>query len=160
MEFMVDKEKAEIKVIREFTAPLQTVWDAWTKSEILDQWWAPKPWKAKTKSMDFRVGGRWLYSMVGPDGSEQFCLLDYHAISPLKSYSGRDAFCDEHENISGEFPGSTWYVSFAENGNLTTVSITIQHNSPEDLEKIISMGFKEGFTMGMQNLDDLLAGKN
>lgn len=159
MEFIVDKENARIQVIRNFSAPLQTVWDAWTKSEILDQWWAPKPWKARTKSMDFRVGGRWVYAMVGPDGSEQYCLADYLEISPLKSYVGRDAFCDENENISTDFPGSTWLVEFSFDGKMTTVSITIQHNSLEDLEKIVSMGFKEGFTMGLQNLEDWLSGK-
>ena len=48
-DFSIDRENKTIKVKREFAAELPLVWDAYTKSEILDQWWAPKPWKARTK---------------------------------------------------------------------------------------------------------------
>jgi uncharacterized protein YndB with AHSA1/START domain len=51
MDFVVDKSNNIITVKREFAAELPLVWDAYTKSEILDQWWAPKPWKARTKTM-------------------------------------------------------------------------------------------------------------
>lgn len=68
IDFSVDKQKNNIQVKREFTAPLNKVWEAWTESQLLNQWWAPKPYKAKTKVMDFREGGYWLYSMEGPEG--------------------------------------------------------------------------------------------
>ncbi|MDZ7624970.1 MAG: SRPBCC domain-containing protein [Ignavibacteriaceae bacterium] len=61
MDFIVDKQNNKVKVTREFAAPLSKVWAAWTQSELLDQWWAPKPWKAKTKEMEFKEGGHWLY---------------------------------------------------------------------------------------------------
>ena len=54
-DFSVNKENKTITVKREFAASLPLVWDAYTKSEILDQWWAPKPWKAKTKTMNERT---------------------------------------------------------------------------------------------------------
>jgi uncharacterized protein YndB with AHSA1/START domain len=63
--FVVDKERQTITVTREFAAPLALVWQAYTKADILDQWWAPKPWKTRTKRMDFSEGGEWLYAMVG-----------------------------------------------------------------------------------------------
>ncbi len=59
-----DAANKKLIVVREFDAPLEQVWKAWTDSNILDKWWAPKPWKAKTKSMDFREGGTWLYSLM------------------------------------------------------------------------------------------------
>ena len=68
MNFSVDKENNRVNVEREFAAPVGKVWAAWTQQELLDQWWAPRPWKARTKSMDFREGGTWLYAMVGPRG--------------------------------------------------------------------------------------------
>jgi uncharacterized protein YndB with AHSA1/START domain len=49
MNFVVDKQNNKVKVTREFAAPLSKVWAAWTQSELLDQWWAPKPWKAKQR---------------------------------------------------------------------------------------------------------------
>ncbi len=62
-DFIVNKENNTVNVKREFAADLQLVWDAWTKPELLDQWWAPKPYQTKTISMDFREGGMWLYYM-------------------------------------------------------------------------------------------------
>ena len=55
-----DVANNKMTVVRQFDAPVEQVWRAWTESELLDQWWAPLPWKAKTKKMDFREGGSWL----------------------------------------------------------------------------------------------------
>src|SRR5687767_16002716 len=104
MDFQVDKEAKQIKVTREFDAPLDLVWQAWTNSEILDQWWAPKPWKAVTKSMDFREGGTWLYYMQGPEGEKHWCKAEYKSIKPQKFFSWLDAFCDEKGVINKDMP--------------------------------------------------------
>ena len=63
-DFTVDKSTNTIHITREFAADIDLVWDAFTTAEILDQWVAPKPWKSKTKVMDFKVGGRRFYAMV------------------------------------------------------------------------------------------------
>ncbi|MES2431841.1 MAG: SRPBCC domain-containing protein [Bacteroidota bacterium] len=155
-DFTVDKANKQIHVKREFAAPVQKVWSAWTDSKILDQWWAPKPFKAVTKSQEFKVGGTWLYAMVGPD-FEHWCRADYKTIDVLKSYTGLDAFCDENGNINMDFPRMSWDVSFTDKGTTTIVDIKVSYDKLEDLEKIIEMGFKEGFTAGLGNLDELLA---
>ncbi|WP_188935019.1 SRPBCC family protein [Dyadobacter endophyticus] len=156
MNFSVDKENNRINVEREFAAPVAKVWAAWTQSELLDQWWAPRPWKARTKSMDFREGGSWLYAMVGPEGEEHWAKLDYKTINPQKSFSGIDAFCDENGKLNEEFARSTWTNTFTETDGSTTVSVVIQYDKYEDIEQIMQMGFKEGFTMALGNLDELL----
>jgi len=155
-DFTVNRESKIITVKREFAAPLEEVWAAWTQRELLDQWWAPKPYQAKTKSMDFNEGGFWLYAMVGPDNSAQWCRADYQTIDHLKSYSALDAFCDEDGNVTLNFPGSLWTNSFSQLDDSTLVTIIIKYKELTDLEKIIEMGFKEGFTAGLENLDALL----
>jgi uncharacterized protein YndB with AHSA1/START domain len=155
-DFQVDKENKTIHVTREFDAEKQLVWDAWTKPELLDQWWAPKPWVAKTKSMDFREGGSWLYAMVSPEGEYHWCRVDYKKIEPVVSFSGLDAFCDENSVMNDAMPRSNWNNRFSENNGTTTVDIRITFQDLNSLEKIIEMGFKEGFTMGLGNLDELL----
>jgi uncharacterized glyoxalase superfamily protein PhnB/uncharacterized protein YndB with AHSA1/START domain len=157
MDFQVDKEAKQINVTREFDAPRDLVWQAWTDSEILDEWWAPKPWKTETKFMDFRKGGHWLYSMKGPEGERHWCRLDYTSVKPRNSFSGLDAFCDENGKVNDKFPRSEWENRFTEEGETTTVHIRITYQSLTDLEKIIEMGFKEGFTMGLENLDHWLS---
>lgn len=159
LDFNVDKENKEIVIRREFDAPVHTVWRAWTESSILDQWWAPKPWKAQTKSMDFRIGGSWLYAMVGPDGKEQFGRADYHAIALAKNFSLTDAFTDEKGNIDTAMPQSTWNVTFKEKNDSTLVTVQITNEKAEDFDKLLKTGFQEGMTAALENLDDLISDK-
>ena len=87
MDFTVNKETSTVHVKREFNASLPDVWSAWTEPQILDLWWAPAPWKSKTKSMDFKEGGRRLYAMVGPDGEERWsCLSCVFYVSCVRDY--------------------------------------------------------------------------
>ncbi len=156
-DFSVDKEHKTITVKREFDAPRNIVWDAYTKSEILDQWWAPKPWKAKTKEMDFRNGGRWLYVMTGPKGEEQWSTESYSDIEAWKKFTAEDAFSDADGKTDESMPQSTWEVSFSDKeGNKTLVTILIAFDDNKQLEELLNTGFKEGLAMGMENLDGLL----
>jgi uncharacterized protein YndB with AHSA1/START domain len=153
--FTVNKETKTVFITREFDAYLSLVWDAFTKAEILDQWVAPKPWASKTKFMDFSVGGRRFYAMVSPEGLERWAVQKYTSISPKTNFKMFNAFADKDENI--ELPGSDWDYTFIEQNGKTKVNITIYNESLARLEKMIEMGFKEGFTMSMNNLENLLA---
>jgi len=157
MDFTIEKQTNTIKVRREFDAPIEKVWAYWTEKDLQDQWWAPKPWKAKTKSQDFRVGGRQLYAMLGPKGEEQWALADYTSITYPSNFKFTDAFSDKDGNIDQTKPRSKWDVNFTQSGDSTIVSIEIKHDKPEDLDAYLKMGFKEGFTMALENLDEILA---
>lgn len=155
-EFTVHTETNTVNVSKTFVANLNLVWDAYTKPTILDQWWVPKPWLARTKSMDFTVGGRRLYAMVGPQGEEHWALADFTSISPKTNFQFLDAFCDQEGNIKNEMPRSNWDVNFVDEGQTTTVNMVIKHKNLADLEQVIEMGFKEGFTMALNNLAQIL----
>lgn len=144
-------------VTREFDAPLSKVWDAHTKNELLEQWWAPLPWKAVTKSYDFREGGHWHYYMAGPQGEQFWSWLGYHNIHPQKSFSADDYFCDEAGAKNADLPGTSWTVEFAEENGRTTLVSHITFATAEDLKKLTEMGMKEGYTMGLNQLEKLLA---
>jgi PhnB protein len=155
-DFAVDRDNRTINVEREFEAPLPLVWAAWTEKDILDQWWAPKPWQAKTKWMDFSEGGYWLYAMVGPEGETHWARADFRSIAPLEGYTALDGFCDEHGTINPDLPRSLWATRFTGRENRARVNIQITFEKLEDLEELIRMGFKEGFAAGLQNLDHYL----
>ncbi len=147
----------KIKVTREFDAPPEQVWKAWTESELLDQWWAPRPWKAETKNMDFRVGGNWLYCMSGPDGSKNWCRVDFKAIDQGKSFSADNYFCDENGVEDRSFPVGHWKNVFSETDGGTKVDVELSFDDEAGMKKLVDMGFEGGFTMAHGNLDELLA---
>lgn len=153
-DFTVDKATKTAFITREFDAPLSLVWDAFTKAELLDQWVAPKPWASKTKFMDFKVGGRRFYAMVGPEGQERWAIQRYTSISPKTNFKMFNAFADKDENP--ELPGSDWDYTFSEQNGRTTVHITIYNESLARMEKMIEMGFVEGFKASINNLEELL----
>ena len=154
-DFTVDKATKKVFITREFDAELSLVWDAFTKKEILDQWWAPKPFASKTKVLDFKVGGRRFYAMVSPEGQERWILQKYTSISPKTNFKFFNAFADENE--TPELPGSEWDHTFSEENGTTKVSIAIYNESLERMEKQIEMGFKEGFTVTLNYLAELLS---
>lgn len=154
-DFTVDKITKTVFIDREFAAELSLVWDAFTKPEILDQWVAPKPWRSKTKYMNFKVGGRRFYAMVSPEGLERWSIQEYTSITPKTNFKMYNTFADKDENP--ELPGSDWDYNFSELNGITKVSIAIYNESLERLERMIEMGFKEGFTMSVDNLEKLLA---
>lgn len=156
-DFLVDKENRKINVKRSFDAPLDLVWAAWTDPEILDLWWAPKPYKTETKYLNFKEGEKWLYNMVGPDGEGQWCFFEYKKINPMQSYSGYDAFCDEEAVADQTKPRVDWENQFrSDGGDSTIVEIEMSFENLADLETIIQMGFKEGFSMAIGNLDEYI----
>ncbi|HLY68109.1 MAG TPA: SRPBCC domain-containing protein [Puia sp.] len=154
-DFTVDKTAQKVFINREFDAGLSLVWDAYTKPEILDQWWAPKPWASKTKVMDFKVGGRRFYAMVSPEGQERWSVQKYTSITPKTNFKLHNAFADKDENP--ELPGSEWDLSFSEQIGKTTVRVTIYNESLARMEKMADSGFRQGTEMQLKNLEELLA---
>lgn len=153
-DFTFDKPAKMAFINREFDAELSLVWDAFTKPEILDQWVAPKPWTAKTKSMNFEVGGKRFYAMVSPEGQEHWSIQEYTSISPKTNFKMLNAFADQEGNP--DLPGSEWEYNFSEQNGITTVRIAIYNESLARLEKMIEMGFTQGFKMSIDNLEKLL----
>lgn len=156
MDFRIDREENAVIVEKEFAAPLDIVWSAWTRGETLDKWWAPKPWKTKTESMKFRENGKWFYAMIGPDGEKHYSMAEYKEIVQEQKFEGLDYFCDEKGNMNEELPKSHWLVEFEPEGSHTFVTIKTKYESAEDLNTIMKMGFQEGFTAALTQLDELL----
>ena len=155
MEFVVNKETKTVDITKEFDAPQDLVWDAYTKAELLDQWWAPKPFSSRTKEMNFEEGGKRFYAMVSPEGQERWILQQYKTITPKTNFTLLNAFADENENP--QLPGSDWDFNFSEQDGRTKVHVSIYNESLERLERMIEMGFTEGTEAQLKNLEELLA---
>lgn len=156
MDFIVNKETKTVTITKEFDAKRDLVWDAYTKPELLDQWWAPKPWMSRTKVLDFEVGGRRFYAMVSPEGGERWAVQRYTSITPKTNFKFFNAFADPDENL--ELPGSDWDFNFSEDDGKTKVHVSIYNESLERMEQVTKGGyFREGTYAQMRNLEELLA---
>lgn len=152
-DFNVDKTTKTVYITREFNAEQSLVWDAFTKAELLDQWGAPAPMRAKTKYMDFKVGGRRFYAMISPDGQELWSLQQYTSITPKTNFKLYNSFADKDENP--ELPGSEWDYTFSEHNGITTVNISIFNESLERMERLAD-GAVKGLAVMFNNLDGML----
>lgn len=156
-DFKVDKSLNTVIITREFNANLDLVWDAFTKKEILDQWGAPSPWTLQTKYMDFKIGGRRLFAMKGPEGQEFWSVQDYTSITPKTNLKFISNFADEDGNANPQFKGSENSFEFSEKNGITTVTTTIKYETVEVLEMMVERGFKEGTAATFENLEKFLA---
>ncbi|MEQ9221343.1 MAG: SRPBCC domain-containing protein [Cyclobacteriaceae bacterium] len=156
-DFLVDKEMNTITVKREFAANRQLIWDCYTKSEMLDQWFAPEPFATKTKSMDFSEGGHWHYAMVDPEDKEYWGWTEYTKIKAIDYYKTLDAFSDSEGNLNSDLPQAEWHIEFSDKGKNTLVVTTVQYDSLEALDQVINMGMKDGLTSTLERLDKLLS---
>lgn len=155
-DFIADKEKNTLTIRREFLAGRQLVWDCYTKSELLDQWFAPAPLTTKTKSMDFREGGHWHYAMVEPTGTEYWGLTAYQTITPIDNYTALDAFSNAEGEINEDLPRAEWLVNFTDMEENALVETIVTYKSLSDLETVIQMGMEQGMMATLEKLDQLL----
>ncbi len=155
-DFNVDKATNTVLVSREFAAELDLVWDAFTKPEILDRWGAPAPWKTETVYMNFEVGGRRFYKMISTEGQEYFSVQDFTSISPKTNFKYISGMSDKDENINPDFYGAENNLDFSEANGVTTFRMSIKYKNLETLEMMANDRFREGFTMTLNILENLL----
>ncbi|AZA78856.1 SRPBCC domain-containing protein [Chryseobacterium sp. G0186] len=154
--FNKDFDSNSVYVMKIYDADVSTVWSYFTQSELLDQWWGPKPWKCETLNQDFKEGGVWLYSMVGPNGEKAYSQSKYGEIMEHRSLDWISAFCDEKGNVNEDFSGSKWLIGFTGVEEGTKITVNIHYQSQEVMKKMLDMGFEGGFTMGLNQLQEIL----
>jgi uncharacterized protein YndB with AHSA1/START domain len=150
-----DLREKSILISREFNASTELVWKAFTDCEILDKWWGPAPWRAETKFQDFSVGGYWLYAMVSPENQKHWGRMNYLSIDTHKNFHLEDFFCDENGNPNSELPVSKGSNVFTATATGTRVEIKMSYSTEEQLQKIIEMGFEQGITACLEQLEQL-----
>jgi uncharacterized protein YndB with AHSA1/START domain len=142
--FETDLAAKKFHVVREFNAPIEKVWKAWTDPDLLEKWWGSKPWTAITKSMDFTVGGDWLYDMVGPEGQKHPSQANFTAI-------------ENGSRFAADTGVGHWNNKFVALGDKTKVVIDISFDDEATWKTMMEMGFEAGTAMSLNQLDELLA---
>lgn len=96
--------------------------------------------------------------MVGPapENQKHWSLEEYKEINPEQSFVADDYFCDEDGTPLKDMPSNNWKVAFTEENGTTKLKVTVRMKSEKDLQKLTEMGFKEGFSQGLDQLEVLL----
>jgi uncharacterized protein YndB with AHSA1/START domain len=130
MDRIVEKQ---VVVSRSFNAPLEKLWKAWTEPEHFMQWYGPKGFTTPTCEIDFRVGGRHLWSMRSPDGMEMYYTGTYKEIVPLERIVFSDSLSDAEGNVmdptamgmpEGSPASMDVTVTFVHADGVTTVTVS------------------------------------
>ena len=154
--FNTDSHHATIFVMKIFDAKGEEVWNYFTNSELLDSWWAPKPWKCETQKMNFENGGTWNYAMVSPENEKHFAGIDYEEINPNRSIAWSDYFCDEKGIKNVEFPTTNWLIGFTGVEEGVKLTVNLHFASEKERNAILEMGFEEGFKAILNQLEEIL----
>ena len=159
---------AEFVITRLFKAPRQQVWDAWTKPEILAQWFGPKGVTSTIKTFDLRPGGTMHGRMESPGGSPMWVKFVYREVVAPSRLVWEHSFADEHANVvSSPFGGACPLrilstVTLAEEGTGTRLHLawTPLDASEEERQAFAAMteSMTEGWGGTFDKLDELLAG--
>jgi uncharacterized protein YndB with AHSA1/START domain len=150
----------DIVITREFNAPRQLVWDAWTKPEHIEKWFGPKGFTTRVDAFDFKVGGRAVYIMIGPDGTEYPSTGVYKEIVPIEKIVSTDEFGEGMEEAHPEMDLPKGMIStflFDDLGERTKLTLITSHPSVEEREKHEAMGVVDGWNSTLDKLEDLLS---
>jgi len=137
----------EIVVSRLLDAPRELVFEAWTKSEHVAQWFGPNGFTTTTQEMDVRPGGTWRFIMHGPDGTDYNNRVVYSVVSPP------DRLAYDHDDGEGNFAFKGEVTFEAEGEQKTLVTLRTILSSPEVLKQMIEqVGALEGANQTMDRL--------
>ncbi len=155
---MQNQMTGEITFTRVFDAPRELVFRAFSEPEQVRQWWGPTGWTMPVCTIDFRPGGEWHYCISNAAGEEHCARAVYHEIVVPEKIVFSDAMVDAQGQVIEALPKKRTTVIFADLGEKTQITVQVQAVSPADLEKLLAMGFKQGFGQALNNLEHLLQG--
>ena len=145
----------QILVTREFDAPRQLVWKAMTTPELVRRWWHAKRGEVTVCEIDLRVGGKWRYAMVTPDGSQVAFHGDYVEIVPDERIVAREIYEGLPDGVSAEELNT---FTFADAGDgRTKLTLLIQAPSKDARDAILESGMEDGLQDALDLLEQLAA---
>jgi uncharacterized protein YndB with AHSA1/START domain len=136
----------QILITREFDAPLELVYRAWTEPDLVRRWWHANRGEMTVCEIDLRVGGRWRYVMVTPDGTEVAFNGEYREIAPTERIVQTEVF-EPYPDA-----GAVETLTFEDVDGRSRVTMLVQHQLPEHRD----MHINSGMEAGLQDALDLL----
>lgn len=154
MENKTKQQDREIRLTKEFDAPRELVFEAWTKPEKIGQWWGPNGFSTTTDKMNFEVGGEWIFTMHGPDGTDYPNHIVYTEIKNPERIK-YDHYGHKDEN--GDPPHFKSTIIFEDLGERTRISMRMLFPTAEKRNEAAEFGAIEGGKQTLSHLAEYLA---
>ena len=161
------RAEKEFVISREFDAPRELVWKAFTETEHLMHWWGPKGFKMVSCKIDLRPGGVFHYGMESPDGHKMWGKLTYLEITAPERLVHTVSFSDENQGVTRHPMAPTWpletlaIVTLTERDGKTTMTVRwTAHNATEEERAMFDQshdGMRQGWTGTMDQFTEYLA---
>jgi uncharacterized protein YndB with AHSA1/START domain len=139
----------QILITREFAAPRQLVYRAYTSPELVRRWWAGDRGEVKTAEIDLRPGGSWRYVMTANAGFEVAFHGEYQEIIPGERIVATEVYEGAPE------AAAVTTTTFAERDGRTTLSILVQHISRENRDLHLNSGMEDGMQESLNYLEQV-----
>lgn len=142
----------QILITREFDAPKELVYEAWTTPELVKRWWSGQKGEVTLAEIDLRVGGAWRYVMVAGGGFEVAFHGEYSEIVPNERIVSTEIYEIPDQ---GDSPPTVNTATFTEVDGRTTLEILVQCPTKELRDTIIDSGMESGMQGSMDALEQV-----
>lgn len=146
-----------LEIVREFAAPRELVWRAFSDPYHLSRWWGPKGFTNPVVELDFRVGGRWYHVMRGPDGRDYPADSEFIEIVPPERIVYRNRRLDAEAFGGNPPPSFLRILTFEDLGQRSRLTLVARFDTEAEREAVVRRGFREGTLEGFDKLDAHLA---
>jgi uncharacterized protein YndB with AHSA1/START domain len=145
----------QILITREFDAPRHLVYKAWTTPELVERWWHANRGEVKLIEIDLRVGGKWRYVMLTPDGFEVGFHGEYREIVPNERIVSTEVYEGMPEGVDAEKEAALNTLTFEEVDGRTTVTVLVQHRNQEGRDAHVNSGMEDGLQDALDLLEEV-----
>jgi len=155
----VDKDLASVslRLVADFDAPIDRVWDLWADPRKLERWWGPPTYPATVQEHDLSPGGGVAYYMTGPEGDRHHGWWRVTSVDAPTSLEFTDGFANEDGTPKADMPVTTVRMQLFEHDGGTRMELRSDFASKEEMEQLMSMGMDEGLREAVGQMDALLA---
>jgi len=144
----------DLVLTRLIDAPREAVYRCWTESDLITQWFAPKPFTTPSAEVDVRAGGANCITMRSPEGQDMPNHGVYLEVVPNEKLVFTDAYVRAWE--PSERPFMTVILTFEDEGGKTRYTARVLHWTAEDRETHEKMGFHQGWAICAEQLAKLV----
>lgn len=154
----VEKDPAalRLKLVAQFEAAPERVWEVWEDARQLERWWGPPTFPATFTRHDFTVGGESRYYMTGPAGEKPHGWWRLEALDRPRRIDFANGLAGEDgEPVPGVAPMPS-YVTFDPRDGGTRMVVVTRFTDVTQMETMLGMGMEEGFAQALAQIDALL----